>query len=153
MRRQGGSTALPQSGGYTYVPLHEVSAAAGAGSEVGEEQIVDFLAFRTTWIRRDLRAKPEDLAVIWVFGDSMEPTLSDGDVVMVDRSRNRPDAEGVYVLRTDNMLLVKRLQYAGGRMMIARSDNPSYPPMELRLTDIGRDIHIVGRVVWAGKRF
>jgi phage repressor protein C with HTH and peptisase S24 domain len=153
MRPGEAGAALPMKpGDYIYVPVYEVGAAAGSGVEVGEERIVDFLAFRTWFIHQELRANPKDLAVLWVFGDSMEPTLSDGDVVLVDRSKTELNAEALYVLRRENMLLIKRVQAGAGPLFLARSDNPDYQPLEFRMSDVGKEIHVIGRVVWAGKR-
>ena len=62
------------------VPRYEISASAGGGAAVYSEQIVDYLAFKTDWVRDHLRLPPEAIALINVTGDSMEPALSDGDL-------------------------------------------------------------------------
>ena len=80
----------------------------------------------------------------------MEPTLHDGDEVMVDladgQSRLR---DGIYVLRLDDSLMVKRLaRQPSGRGISIRSDNPDYPSWQ----DINPSrIDIVGRVLWFGR--
>jgi phage repressor protein C with HTH and peptisase S24 domain len=80
----------------------------------------------------------------------MEPTLSNGDTVLVDSTQNAPRTDGIYVLQFDNYLYVKRLLMnpAKGKVAII-SDNPAYAPME----DIEPDeLHIAGRVLWLGRR-
>ncbi len=89
--------------------------------------------------------------MIRVEGDSMAPTLNAGDDILVD-----PDAlgdglrDGIYVLRVDGALLVKRLAIHpfGGRVTV-QSDNPNYPDWPDRSLD---ELICIGRVIWAGRR-
>src|SRR3546814_9741351 len=79
------------------------------------------------WLR-GLGADPRALSIIRVAGDSMAPTLSDGDDILVDggdaAGRLR---DGIYVLRMDDALMVKRIARAPGPGRIAViSDNPHY---------------------------
>ena len=149
----GEGEVLPDKGEYLYVPLYQVEAAAGHGHNVLGEEIIDFLAFKNWWVRTELKSNPGDLAVIFVQGDSMEPTLSDGDVVLVDRSRNQLTGEGMYVFRMENMLFIKRLQVIGAGLLHALSDNPAYKALEFRPSDVDQNFSIIGRVVWAGRRY
>ena len=84
-------------------------------------------------------------------GDSMAPTLGDGDDILVDRG-DGPERvrDGVYVLRIDDALVVKRLAVnPAARTLTIRSDNPAYPGWP----DCDpAAVEIVGRVVWAGRR-
>lgn len=81
----------------------------------------------------------------------MAPTLSAGDDILVDLgdcgARLR---DGIYVLRVDGTLLVKRLAvHPVGRRVTVQSDNPAYPD----IPDCGLDeIECIGRVIWAGRR-
>jgi len=86
---------------------------------------------------------------MWVRGDAMAPSLTEGDLVLVDRSGADVPGEGLYLLRRHSTLLIKRLQVLPGNEFEAISDNPHYKTFRFRL---GGDIEIVGRVVWAGKR-
>ena len=83
----------------------------------------------------------------------MAPTLNDGDEIMVDpgdaAERLR---DGIYVLRRDGVLLVKRiacrLSAQSGTVSII-SDNSSYPADdEVPVASLT----IVGRVIWTGRR-
>lgn len=140
--------------GYVAIPLfNDVRAAAGAGAINGcLEKPDDALMFKADWIRFELGARPEDLNLIRVSGDSMEPTLRAGDVVLIDHRAQRPDREGIYILRLGEMLLVKRLQALPGGMVRVVSDNPAFAPWEISLEKIGSDMAIIGRVVWSGRR-
>lgn len=142
------------STGYVAIPLfNEVRAAAGPGALNGQvENPDDALMFKADWIRFELGARPEDLNLIRVSGDSMEPTLRAGDVVLIDHRARRPDREGIYILRLGEMLLVKRLQALPGGLVRVVSDNPAFAPWEISLEKIGSDMSIIGRVVWSGRR-
>ena len=140
--------------GYVAVPLYNgVRAAAGSGSVVEHEAADDALIFNADWIRFVLGARPQDLYLISVAGDSMEPTLRSEDVILVDRRATRPDREGVYILRMGEMLLVKRLQALPGGRVRVTSDNPAFAPYEVTMPELqGDEIAIIGRVVWVGRR-
>lgn len=135
---------------FSLVPLYNVKAAAGTGAIVTNERIVDTLAFRADFLRHELNAGKDDLYLIHVEGDSMEPTLRAGDVILVDHRRSQPDREGIYVIRMDDALLVKRIQLQPGGKVLATSDNTNYKAFELKQDD---SVALVGRVVWAGRRF
>jgi phage repressor protein C with HTH and peptisase S24 domain len=140
--------------GYVAIPLYNgVRAAAGAGAIVAHEVSDDALMFQEEWVRFELGARPQDLYLIRVAGDSMEPTLRSGDAILVDRRATRPDREGVYIMRMNNMLLVKRLQALPGGRVRVTSDNPAFAPFDVAVPDLqGDDIAIIGRVVWVGRR-
>lgn len=139
--------------GYVPIPLYNVRAAAGNGAVVGQEHVADALQFSEAWIRQELRAAPSDLYLIYVDGESMEPTLRAGDVILLDRRATKPDREGIYILRIDGMLLVKRLQGLPGGILKVSSDNQAYEAFTVRLAEMqDQDFAILGRVVWSGRR-
>lgn len=140
--------------GYVAIPLfNNIRAAAGHGAVVGHEAADDALMFKEDWIRFELGARPQDLKLIRVSGDSMEPTLRAGDVILVDNRTQRPDREGIYILRMDGMLLVKRVQAMPGGVVSITSDNPAFTPWTMKLAELeGADVAILGRVVWSGRR-
>lgn len=137
--------------GLACVPRLEVDASAGAGAHGGVERAESHIAFDPAWLRRIARGPPDQLSIIRVTGDSMAPTLADGDDILVDRGDGAPRLrDGIYVLRIDDTLVVKRLSVSpAARTLSVRSDNPAYPGWPD--CDAGA-IDIVGRVVWAGRR-
>jgi phage repressor protein C with HTH and peptisase S24 domain len=141
-----------QEGEFSPVPLVNLRLAAGSGAEIYEEGELKQLQFRTAWLRGDLRASVANLVAMRVEGESMEPTLSAGDVVLVDRSRTDPTRDGLYALRQDNALLVKRTRAEGGRVLLV-SDNPEFPATVFPWPAPIHRAQVIGRVVWAGKRF
>ena len=133
------------------VPRLDIGASAGPGSLPGQEAPRGHVAFEASWLRQLVPGSPAQLSMIRVEGDSMEPTIADGDEIFVDRG----DAgdrlrDGIYVLRLDDALIVKRiaLNPASRRLSIS-SDNPAYPGWP----DCEQaSVDIVGRVVWAGRK-
>lgn len=143
----------PAYGELAMIPVYSVNAKAGHGSLVTSEKIVDSLAFKRDFLRNSLGASPDDLYLIHVEGDSMEPTLRAGDLILVDRRRTNVDREGIYVMSMDDALLVKRLQRHPGGRIVASSDNASYHPFDVDLKARHDGLAIIGRVVWTGRRF
>ncbi len=142
--------ASPLAGELVAVPRLALGASAGPGSLQEDETAAGALAFDARWLRA-LGGRPDMLSLIRVDGESMSPTLNDGDDIMVDRASGIEQLrDGIYVLRMDDVLMVKRVALARqrGRFSI-RSDNPLYPTWE----DIEPElVAIVGRVIWAGRR-
>jgi len=140
-----------QGRGLLPVPRLDVGASAGAGAFDGDERPLAHIAFDPAWLRRIARGAPDLLSIIRVTGDSMAPTLADGDDILVDRGDGADRVrDGIYVLRIDDALVVKRVAVnPAARTLSVRSDNPAYPGWPD--CDPGA-VDIVGRVVWTGRR-
>jgi phage repressor protein C with HTH and peptisase S24 domain len=150
---QAGRSAAAVGPGFTALPLYDgIRASGGDGALSGEDQAENVILFSEDWIRREFGAKPRNLFMIRVAGDSMEPTLRAGDFILVDRRTSRPDREGVYLLRMGEMLLVKRLQALPGGKIRASSDNAAFDPFVLDADESGGDVQIHGRIIWASRR-
>lgn len=95
-----------------------------------------------------LGVRAADASMIRVAGDSMVPTLWPGDDILVDAGQTCVRGKGgVYVLRLDDVLMVKRVARGTGRLIVT-SDNPEAPsPGEVA----GDRVAIVGRVVWVSR--
>ncbi|WP_114952231.1 S24 family peptidase [Sphingosinicella terrae] len=149
----GGRDAAASGPGARFVQVArlDVAASAGPGALVEGEEAVSPIAFDEGWLRQLCGARSGDLSFIRVQGDSMAPTLADGDDILVDRSdRAERLRDGIYVLRREDSLMVKRLAPSpAGRLVTIKSDNPAYP--EWRDCDLAT-VEILGRVVWAGRR-
>jgi len=140
-------------GKYTYIPLYDVHASAGHGAIVDSEMVADDLRFKTEWINNELHVNAADLYLIYVQGDSMEPAMRAGDIILVNRVNQAISADGIYVLQMEGTLLVKRLQRLPGNRIRITSDNPAYQPFEMELAALDADGNaLVGRVVWIGRR-
>jgi phage repressor protein C with HTH and peptisase S24 domain len=136
---------------FVLVPRYDVQGSAGHGSIVHSEQIVDHLAFRTDWVKNTLGVTEKDLVLISVKGDSMEPTLSNDDLILVNIQKGRIEDNAVYVLQHDGDLLVKRIQRKMDGALIIKSDNPLYE-QEVLDSSQAESLHVLGRVVWYGRK-
>jgi phage repressor protein C with HTH and peptisase S24 domain len=133
-----------------FVAIQHVGArpAMGGGAMIETEDTPgrDF-HFRRAWIRDRLKAAPSMLRVMSVQGDSMMPTLIDGDTVLVDMNRRHPAPPGIFVLYDGMGLVAKRLEHIPNSdppAVRVISDNPLYPAYE-RTAD---EIRIIGRIRW-----
>ena len=129
------------------VPVLDTAASAGPGAVGEDRRSAAGLGFSEAWLKR-LRARGgrDGLSVIGVRGDSMVPTLADGDDILVDEADRVSLRDGIYVLRVDGALLVKRLVREEEGFAV-RSDNPLAGPV-----DLSGGVDIVGRVLWAGRK-
>ncbi|CAK2661222.1 Repressor [Vibrio crassostreae] len=132
---------------WSELPVYDVHAAAGAGTLVHGEFQLDTLMVPTSLLSEfDLCEK--SASIIYVDGDSMEPTLSDKDRLLVDtRELQHPVSNGVYVIRIDEAVYVKRLKWniAKGVYLIV-SDNQDYEAFEID-HKTGRNFKIIGKAI------
>ncbi|MGC9368668.1 MAG: XRE family transcriptional regulator [Paracoccaceae bacterium] len=117
---------------YAPVGVYDVDAAAGNGIIPLSEAASDQVAFTRSWLMRHGIAA--DLAgLVRVRGDSMAPTIPDGAYVLVDfRGKADWSHPGIYLIRHEEAIVVKRLQQAqkpGESWVAMISDNPVYPPV------------------------
>ena len=133
---------------YVAIPSVMVTASMGGGNVV-EDAVENGKPyhFRRAWIKEGLKAKPADLRIMNVEGDSMQPSLHDGDIVLVDMSKKSPTPPGIFVLFDGMGLVAKRLENIPNTDPPAVrivSDNLLYSAYE-RIVD---EINIVGRIRW-----
>ena len=131
------------------VPVFDVMASAGNGSVNEYEPQTHSLAFPPEYLKKLTSSSPGNLAIISVKGDSMEPTLLDDDIVLLDTSKTHLGYDGLFVVRFDDVLHVKRVGRSAkpGHIMII-SDNPVFRDLEPRKDDI----QAVGKVLWYGRK-
>ena len=128
------------------VDVVEFAAAAGGGADAAGEEVAGRVWFRRDWLeRRGL--DPTQCVVIGVKGESMEPTLPDGCSILVDRSRADDWQPGrIYVLRSDDGLMVKRAGKDSGGRRLLLSDHPSW-----RAAPWPAGAAAVGQVKWMAR--
>ncbi|RHW18505.1 S24 family peptidase [Sphingomonas gilva] len=128
------------------VPHLAVAASAGPGAFVEGEAARGI----THLARQEVPGiAPEHLSYIRVTGDSMSPTLFDGDEILVDATPPIRVREGLWVMTVDDTLMVKRLKRQGRGWTVA-SDNPDEP--DPGAFDAAR-MELKGRVVRSVRRF
>ena len=151
-RLLGGHSNDPApTAGLVPVCLLDLAVSAGPGTLGGSEEPVAQIGFDPAWLNRLTAAGADELSLVQVQGDSMANTLLPGDDILVDRSDGEPRVrDGIYVLRMEDSLLVKRLTlHPVTRRVTVQSDNPAYADWpDLALSDI----KLIGRVIWTGRR-
>ena len=124
----------------------DLSAAAGAGAAFDEALRVGYESFDAEWcLRRGVQS--QHCAVLDVRGDSMEPTLPDGCLILVDRSRQVRRNDSLFVVGTEDGLVVKRLVKSGHGWLLV-SDNPEWEPAVWP-----ESARVLGQVRWASREF
>lgn len=151
---------------YMLLPLLRSRVAAGPEGEILYEEVGDHYPFKKWWIEK-IAGRSEErrrhLVLVKVRGDSMSPTINQGEIILVDTwetERLEIRTGQIYLITMpDGSSAIKRLAISeakDGRVkLICMSDNIScYQPFEFDL-DPGRSIrhYVLGRVRWAGKEF
>lgn len=129
--------------------LRGTAASAGDGALPLDYDEFEPLPFPKDWLRG--LGDPKNLAMIQVKGDSMFPLINSGDWVIFDLSRTGP-ADGVYLIRHEGELLVKRVDFFDAEIRI-RSENRHWPEKAAPYSalDDAAILQIIGRVVWTGR--
>ena len=134
------------------MPVLDVRVAAGPGAwNEAVEQTKATCLFADSFIRHEFAARPEDLRMITVDGNSMEPLLSTGDRILIDVSRQVPVPPGIFIIWDGMGLVAKQIEHVPSSeppTVVIKSANPEYDSYQ-RLAD---EIRIVGRAVWVSRR-
>jgi len=133
------------------VPRVEIGASAGPGGIAEIEEMGAPIGFDPALLHDLGVGKVSGLSIIRVVGNSMEPTLYDGDDILVDREGRTVRSGRIYVLRFNGLLVVKRLIVEKGLPgpFLIRSDNRAYG--DVREFDPA-EVELIGRVLWCGRR-
>ena len=127
------------------LPVLDVAASAGRGTLVEAEVMVGAGTIDGDLARR-LGLRAGRASILGVRGDSMAPGLLAGDQIVVDETSREPSAAGgIYVVRIDGAVLVKRVARQAGRLRVT-SDNPAAPPVP------DKPVTVLGQVVWQMRR-
>lgn len=143
---------------FAHIPLHQASLAAGDGAANEDEEVVDHLAFRRSWLKR-IGVSASNAVLARARGDSMLPGIHCGDMVLIDRSKRevpvrprRPEdtrPAPIYALLDGTGARVKRIERPEPDLVMLLSDNPSFPPEVLTGTKVAA-LNIIGKVMWWG---
>ncbi|OBW97177.1 XRE family transcriptional regulator [Gallibacterium anatis] len=139
--------SAPSTANTVRVEILDLEASAGNGTFLTRaEQGLLAQEFDLAFFRQQFgRTDGKNLKILAVSGDSMEPTLTSGDLLYVDVAENYFSVDGVYVFTFDEQTFVKRLQKVGKKMIVI-SDNRAYKEWELHANDA---VYIHGRVVFS----
>ncbi len=138
----------PEWNEYSKIPLYDVEVSAGHGSHLNQEKIKDGIAFKKDWLLSK-GFQEKNLATITAKGDSMEPNIKNGDILLVNLLNTSMADDGIYVLRYDGHLFAKRLQLMFNGELHIKSDNDTYTTQIVKPENT-TDLQIIGKVVWVG---
>jgi len=143
IKQEGHSPETTGDSDFVFVPMVSGSLAAGLPLEA-DNKIELKIAFRKEWIAR--KGDPKRMSLIRIHGDSMEPTLYSGDIVLIDHAQNAISPQGgIYAIALDGEIMIKRVEFLRSRkIVVIKSDNPRYSTEESppeRLT-------VNGKMIW-----
>lgn len=132
-----------------FVPRVSARACAGSGSLEVQDHIVDEVPFSSEWINRI--GSPGSMVVMEVMGDSMSPELEEGDLILIDQSRQRLQSQKIYVIGLEDTLQVKRVE-SRPNLLILFSTNQKYAPVTLQGDEV-ETLRILGQVLWSSRAY
>lgn len=136
---------------FVKVNRYDVKLSAGNGSSGHNEEPMAPIAFRANWMR-DHGLVASSCCVVSIKGDSMEPALRDGDLVLVDQTPRPITNMGIYAFsELSGDVRVKRLEKTADHLII-KSDNPIFTTSVLPKNETD-GLRIIGKVIWAGHEF
>ena len=134
---------------FEQVPKVKARLSAGGGSFEITHEIQGFYSFRKDWLRK--RGVPNQMALMDIFGNSMDPELKDGDTVLVDQSQKAILAGAVYAVGIEDTVMVKRVEKHPNKLVLL-SNNEAYSPIFLQGHELDT-IRIIGKVIWSCREF
>lgn len=134
---------------YLAIPLLANSGSMGAGEDqLHDEVVVGRLTVSPDWVQRTIKplTKPENLRFIHGWGDSMDPTFCDGDILLVDAGVQIVRIDGIYVLEANDRIYIKRVRQRMDGKFEVSSDNATVKTVDV--LDGTQPVNVRGRVVW-----
>jgi len=148
--RPGASVVVEEEGPcYEQVPKVRARLCAGGGSFETEGQVEGYYSFRSEWLNS--RGNPANMVLMEVIGNSMEPEIKEGDMVLIDQSRSDVLSGGIYAVGVEDTVMVKRVERLPGTLVL-RSDNVDYSPIHLSGDELD-NVRVIGQVLWASREY
>jgi len=141
--------ALAEKMDLAIVPELELGYSMGAGAVFDQYEQKGVVPFQRAWLRSMMRGAIADLFVARGEGDSMQPTILDGDIVLIDTAqRDIRQQDRIWAVSYGDLGMIKRVRRLPGGTYQLLSDNPAIPPVECA----DEEMHVVGRIIWIGRR-
>lgn len=132
-----------------YLPEIDIGYSMGGGLALMEHAEAKLISFPRDWIRGLIKGTFSDVFVARGEGDSMMPTLLDGDIVVVDTSQKTMSSQDrLWCFSYGELGMIKRLRTQPNGGLLILSDNPAVQPF----TAYDGEVHIIGRVIWIGRK-
>lgn len=131
------------------LPELELGYSMGGGAVFDQYEHRGVVPFQRSWLRTMMRGSFDDLFVARGEGDSMQPTLLDGDIVLIDTAqRDIRQQDRIWAISYGDLGMIKRVRRLPAGSYQLLSDNLAVPPIECS----DEEMHVVGRVIWIGRR-
>jgi phage repressor protein C with HTH and peptisase S24 domain len=138
----------PSISQFLVLPARAEAVAAGSGRPATNEP-TEFIGFRHDWLRTTFDRAPNDLILEIAIGESMEPHIRNGDLLLIDTTDRTFRNFGIYVIEVRKERLVKRVQRKFDGSLILISDNQVYQA-EWISAEQAKEVQVIGRVIWRG---
>lgn len=133
------------------IPMVEARLSAGQGSLQTDGNSERSYAFRSDFLHR--KGNPDNMVLMRVSGDSMQPEILNNDVVLLDQSKTDILPGRIYAVGFEEAIYLKRVDMLPGKVIL-KSANPAYPPVELDIRDQQCDaFRVIGQVLWSGREY
>jgi phage repressor protein C with HTH and peptisase S24 domain len=134
-----------------FIPRVKAKPRAGTGGLETDGDFVGRYAFHRSFIKRK-QGTEDSMKIFEVAGDSMEPTLREGDLVMINENSVDIKTGSIYLVTISDELMIKRIENRG-EMLKLISDNQRYEPIlvDMKAEDIYIKLH--GRMVWSCREY
>lgn len=142
-KRRGTDQGMEEMG-FIRVPKVQARLCAGSGSFETGEDVQAYHLFHGPWLRN--KGRPDDMVLMDIFGDSMEPEIKDGDMILVDQSQTDILSGAIYAVGIDDTIMVKRLEKRPGKLALI-SENLKYETIFLKEREMDT-VRVIGRLVW-----
>ena len=142
------SRQSPEAPEFYMVPKVGARPLAGSGGLETDSNFDGWYAFRQDFLFS--KGNPDSMRLFSVNGQSMEPVLQAGDMVLVDLDRDEVRTDKIYLLRLGEQLMVKRLELRE-RTLLIKSDNPAYETMTIN--PIEDDVQVFGQMIWSCREY
>lgn len=134
---------------FEQIPKVRARLCAGGGSFETAGEVEGYYSFRSDWLYS--RGNPRNMVIMEVVGNSMEPELKEGDMVLIDQSKNDVLSGGIYAVGVEDTVMVKRVERLPGTLVL-RSDNIDYSPIHLTGDELAT-VRVIGKILWVAREY
>lgn len=145
LAESGAAYGDPRQDSHASVPLARYRLGPDGGLEIVRNQAR--YSFQASWLLQ--KGEPGHMKLLRIMGDAMQPSLKDGDLVLVDEGQKDVFEGGIYILSLDGQVVIKRLAKRMGSLLLICENRELYEPQEIPFPSEG--LAIVGRVVWLSR--
>lgn len=131
------------------IPLYDMGDPALPGTDALRNPSLGEIGFPPAILSSLTNSSTAKLVMLKVRGDSMLPSLSDGDLILVDTLHKNLNTGGLFVLLFGDTLRIKRVdRNPSTHLLRVKSDNAAYDPFDIA----PHDLDVFGRIIWLGRR-